>query len=92
MTVDCFKSMCMMSTTAEGRKVQKYYILLSNIIQSYIKLKCKRTKTKSEEELMRETRLKAVSVISKIFDDNNMTTDEDRQLFAKTRLDCTQQI
>lgn len=36
MSVDCFKNMCMLSSNAMGKKIQRYYLDLEKVVKQYI--------------------------------------------------------
>ena len=50
LNIDCFKSLCMLAKTSQGKEIRKYYVKLENIYNKIIKEEIKEQKNKLEEK------------------------------------------
>ena len=48
LTIDCFKSMCMLSNNEMGKKVREYYLFVERVLKSLIEMKIQTNRLKLE--------------------------------------------
>jgi hypothetical protein len=57
LNVDCFKNLCMLVKTDQGKKIRKYYVKLENIYNQIIKEEIESQKSQLEQEKERSQKL-----------------------------------
>ena len=71
LNIDCFKSLCMIAKTSQGKEIRKYYVKLENIYNKIIKEEIENTQRllkEKEKELSKEKTLRNKMLNRRCFD------------------------